>query len=238
MTVAWIVAAITLAQIVKGATGFGSALVAMPLLASTVAPTEALGISAAADLVAGAVLAPGAAKRQAVTALLPLVAAMAIGQQLGIALLTVLNPNLTSLAIASVVAVMAVRVSRPPRALANVGSEGRGLVPGLLGGTMGGLVGMSGPPIVAWASQRFPPAAARDALILIFAAGSLLQIASLTAHGLWRPAAVHLAVIPAVAIGNLIGIRLADRLGDDARRSGVAGLLALCAATLAWQTLP
>jgi len=133
----------------------------------------------------------------------------------------------TILALAGLLAAMRRRGARP--ALAP--RPGGDLATGIVSGIMSALLGMAGPPVVAYLLLTgAPPRAARATLLAFFA---LTYAATLLSHitgigvprDTWSAAAL---LLPVALLGGLIGRRLGDRLGGEAY--AVLALLLLTAA--------
>jgi len=211
---------------VFGATGFGASPITIPILAQVLPLTFVLSLAALLDL--GSALALGFhTRKQADTReIIVLVPFTLVGLALGVTLLVGLPRQATVLALGLFVCVYALHVifrrGGPARPLSR-----RWAAPaGMLGGVIGALFGMGGPPYVIYITGRIPDPAAQRATIsqmvivnvglrvVTFAlAGLLLSRAlCLTAilllpvawAGLWLGNRVHMRVAPATT-ARIIG---------------------------------
>lgn len=209
-----------LAAFVQGVTGFGSALVAMPLL------TLVLGVRAAAALVALLSLAINLAlllpARRALPwrRVAPLLAGGLAGVPLGVLLLAGVDPRLAegllgSVLLASSAGLLLFRGVRlgPGR--------GAALAAGALAGVLGGAFNANGPVVTLYAAARgWEKGETHAALQLTFLVSGLWVAALHGAAGITgRPVLVAAAVaLPFLAAGSLAGWAVHRRLGEDRYR--------------------
>lgn len=216
-------AAVGLGNLVKGALGFGSAIVALPIAGLVLPPAEAIAVVAAVDVSSGALLVWRA--REDIPwrhVALALVAALP-AQWAGTGLQAWLPEAVVQAVVGVAVLALAVwMVWREERGAAPVGQV-EAVRPGPLavaaaqGGLLSGLVGMPGPPLVAWAQAHLEPRAARGFQLGMFLPGSLALIAMLVGRGSvpldrvtgalgWIPVAFACAWL-----GSVAGVRLGRR---------------------------
>jgi uncharacterized protein len=147
-----------------GATGFGASPITIPVLAHVLPLTFVLSLAALLDLSSALVLGFHTRKQADTRELLALVPFTLVGLTLGVTLLVRLPRNATLLALGLFVCVYAVyvvlwrdtsrRLSRHWAAPA-----------GVLGGIVGALFGMGGPPYVVCITGRVPDPAVQRATI-------------------------------------------------------------------------
>lgn len=217
MTLALAACFIAFAQVVRGVTGFGSALVGVPLLTALYGPRTAIFVMAATDLVGSGPLVWDVRRKLRFVVLACVLPGLFVGQYIGTDLLLILDESTVRMVLGAVVGVFALQmVWKPVREGAGELTElpekpggilGLGAVAGFLGGLMSGLVGAGGPPIVIWAKRFFAQAFFRAQLIWIF----LFSGASLTAM-LWFKGATEEGT-PTLAAMLLIPMLLGNRLG-------------------------
>lgn len=221
---------------VKGVTGFGSALIAVPLLALLWGPAEAILVNAACDVCSGAFLA--FRERKVIRWLLPLamVPALLAGQYVGTELLVWLPEQTVRWTLATVVALFgASMVWRPVRPgqgelTALPHAKGRILAQAsaaaLAGGVMAGLTGAGGPPIVLFMKHHFHKKFFRAHLIGVFMLGAICLGTLLLLKGAADPMALTRVpiLVPALVGGALVGGKLAPRL-EPALFGRVVGVL-------------
>ena len=168
LLVAVLVIALFLGHFVKGLTGFGGAVVSIPILSFAFPPASAIAIVLICELVIGAYLSWTVRKDVIPSAVGLLVISALVGQMIGIRVQKQLDPDTVRLCIAAVVALLALRLftQKPAEAaLAQRPSVAVGLVAGTASGAMGGLVGSSGPPAVFYTASYFEKDKGRAVLI-------------------------------------------------------------------------
>jgi len=236
-----------ISQFVKGVTGFGSALVAVPILAWLYGPVEAIALQTLCDLLAGGLL-----LRSTLSLLRPLLLTIAFvplvaGQWVGTDLLVLVPPEYAARAMAVVVGLFAIDLlikpvrqgrgeledlpEKPAAALA------WGAVAGGLGGLAHGMIGAPGPPIVIYARALFSDRFFRSFAIQIFllAGFSLIATLALKQPDSLFAASVRLPwVVPGLVAGSAAGAWLAPRVPRAAFSRSVGAILLTTAVMLAW----
>jgi uncharacterized protein len=205
-----------LAGLVRGFTGFGAALIFIPVAARVLAPAEAVAALLAMDFVATLPLLPAALRQGEGGATMRLAAGGVVGVPLGVWLLASADPTIFRWAASLLALGLLVLVASGLRFPARPGPRLQAFV-GALSGLMGGFSGMSGPPVVLF--QLGGSAAAgviRANLILFFAAMSVLSALNLGLRGLLSREAVALGalLLPGYAAATLLGARLFRWRGD------------------------
>ena len=222
-------AAIFSAQVVKGVTGFGSALVAVPLLAllwpDPGGTPQAIFVAVACDLMGGVVLLWEVRRLVRGVLLLAMVPAGVLGQHLGTEVLVALPPEMCRAALAFTVGAFALGlIIRPVRAgrgdREDLPSSGRraffaqATAAGFASGAMAGLVGAGGPPVVLFMKHHFKPMFFRAQLIAFFVCGAISLLGMLVvkdAVGEQDPLFLLFLVLP-LLLGNRLGASIAPRL--------------------------
>jgi uncharacterized protein len=211
-----------------GATGFGASPLTIPVLAHVLPLTFVLPLAALLDLSSG--LAVGYhTRRQADTReLLVLLPFTLVGLTLGVTLLVRLPQRATVLALGVFVCLYAIHVMLR-RGPARRTSRGWAAPAGVLGGIVGALFGMGGPPYVVYLTGRIPDPAAQRATIsqmvilnvglrvvafalagLLLSRGLWIAVMSLLPvawAGLWVGNRAHVSVTPAM-LARMIGAAL------------------------------
>ena len=182
--------AVGLGQLVKGVTGFGSALVAMPMLVALFGPRDALAVMVGVDTLTSLVLLPGIWKLVRWRLVLAVSAPLIAGQFVGTSLLFYVPERPVALLLGALVILLGGSIAwRPsPRGWGELDDLPPGSGPwlwlgsvaGFTGGCLQGLVGASGPPLVAWARRFYSDRFGRAHLIAVFAVGAVLLWAQLT----------------------------------------------------------
>jgi uncharacterized protein len=223
--------AAALAGVARGFTGFGTALVYIPVAGRVVSPPEAVVSLIFMDLIATVALTRGALGVANRPEALRLAAGGLVGVPVGVTLLTLADPEMFRWA-ASLLALLllpllagGVRYDGPrgPRLTAAVGA---------LGGVMGGFSAMSGPPVILfYLSGRQSAATIRANIILYFAVLSAISFATFALFDLLAPSTVLLGLaltLPYTA-ATWAGARLFRLRGDALFRRSAYVLVAVAA---------
>jgi hypothetical protein len=225
-----------LAGVVRGFSGFGGAMVLVPILAATYGPQTAVPVMVLTDFVLTLPLAWAARRRCAWREIMPLTGGYALALPGGIAVLLVADPTLltraTGLMVLALAALMALglrrRAATTRRAAAGVG---------LAAGFLSGSTGIGGPPVVLfWLGGRdAAPQQVRANLIVLFTLVGALSLTLLTASGLNTRTTLTLTAVlmPLYGLGLLTGARGFTGLSERVYRPtalilvAAAGLTAL-----------
>ena len=191
-----------LAALAQAVTGFGSALVAVPLLALVTDPVTAVVVATTVSLVLSsgaawrerAYVDPGRARTLTLTGV--------VGMPVGLAALHLLDESALTAVIAVVMLVMVALVASGLRVPA-----GALPVAGLASGALLTSTGMNGPPLVM-ALARLEPLRYRATLQAVFAGQDVVAVASFVALGMWSGESALLVV------AGVAGLPLGWRLGD------------------------
>ena len=218
------------AAVLRGLTGFGFALAAVPMLGILLPPAKAVPV-AMCIVAAGGVF--GA--QRAMTAchwpsIMRIAVAAAIGTPAGAFLLKHVSAETARIAIAFFTTAAVFGVARASGARAPFGPV-RATAYGLVAGLFNGLASMPGPPVVAYfMSTSLSREAIRASMLLVFQITVFAGLASTLALGLVTRDTILLAAIslPGFWIGNWAGARL-FALGSDQtyRRIALACLIAM-----------
>ncbi len=219
---------VCLAAFVQSTTGFGFALVAVPLLAMVTEPQRAVVSVTAVSLLLSASVGwrhRASLDREAVvgytwTGLL--------GMPVGLVVLLVVPPSALKALVGVVVLLAVAGMARRVR----VSGRGWQVAAGLLGGALLSSTGMNGPPIVIGLDGRqLPPARFRATLQAIFALQGVVAVGLFAVSGLVDRGVGLLVLTDAVAlpIGWRLGGLLFQRLNPRQFRIGVLSMLVLSA---------
>jgi uncharacterized membrane protein YfcA len=206
-TAALVALSVLAAALLRGFTGFGFALAAVPLLSLTLPLTRAVPLVIVLQAIVGFTgvrsawgLCDWRATRWIIAGLVP-------GTPVGIWLLTGMSPDRVRLTIGLLIAASVVLLSaglrlsaRPPNALT--------WVVGAAAGVVNGLAAMPGPPIVAFfLAMPRPAVELRASIIIVFAATAVAGLVPLLLRGLVDRETVQLAALalPALLIGSRLG---------------------------------
>jgi uncharacterized membrane protein YfcA len=198
------------AGLARGLSGFGGALIFVPLASAVVGPRWAAPLLLLMDSVSAAGLVPNAWRKAVRREVSVMASGALLGVPLGVWLLTRADPLALRWGIAAIVtAALVVLVSgwryrgRRTRPV----TAGVGLVAGVLSGT----AQVGGPPIVAyWLSSPLSPEVVRANLVLYFAISTVFSYVAYVTGGLLTVGLLLLALLigPVYALGIFAGSRL------------------------------
>lgn len=219
------------AAILRGFSGFGFALAAVPLASMIVAPTKAVAIAVLLQAAVGlrdlgkgrAVLDWPGLKRLSLGAL--------IGTPLGLLGLVYLDAALIRLAIAAIVVagVLLLLPKAHPDRPVRLGLAGP---TGLVAGLFGGLAAMPGPPVVAYyLSGATPSNVIRATMMVFFCFTSLLALPGLALGGMLDGPTLLLSLlaIPIMLAGTALGGAVFARSPDAAYKPVALAVLIVMA---------
>src|ERR1700722_17036041 len=213
----------------RGFSGFGSALIFMPLASSIAAPRLVAALLLIIDFVAAAPLIPDAWKHADRKATAVIVSGALIGVPIGTWFLSRLDPVTTRWIISGFVSALLLlllsgwRYRGPDHAALSVSI-------GALSGFCSGLAQTGGPPIVGyWLGRPVASEVARANIMLFFGASDFFAVVSYAMSGLLSRDAIlfSLLVGPIYAIGIRLGASLFGRAGDALFRGICYALIAL-----------
>jgi uncharacterized membrane protein YfcA len=208
----WLVAAVFTAGLVRGFSGFGSAMIIMPVASSVLEPVQAVIFLVAAELLGPLPNLPSALRAGSPREVGRLMLGVVIALPLGLWCLTHVDPQIFGWIISAVVLVLLVLLMQgwrypglmTPRLVIGTGA---------LGGFMTGFSGIPGPPVIMlYMASRLPVAMIRANFLLYLLAIDLVLFPLFWATGLmvWPVFLLGLLVgIPNV-VANMIGARLFD----------------------------
>lgn len=223
------------ASLVRGLTGFGLAIILVPLLSLIVPPADAVVISILLQLLAGPIGFRQILANSERSTAYPVAIAAMLATPPGVWLLSTTPPDVARLVIA-LIALAAFGMLFVPAKAGAVPGRKESVVTGIAAGLLTGFASMPGPPVVPfYMRRRLPPAIARASMLMVFfataIAGSIaafaMGVASL--HLLW----VSILFYPALYIGTRLGELAFGKVGETLWRAlvgiilGVAGIAAL-----------
>ncbi|HXZ91715.1 MAG TPA: sulfite exporter TauE/SafE family protein [Burkholderiales bacterium] len=228
------------AALVYGVTGFGAALIAIPLATHFVPLPFALAVFVLVDLSNSLRLGLEAPRHVVRGEVLRLVPMILVGTALGASLLVNMPRRAGLLALGCFVVAFALYslVARGPR-----GTVGRGWAysAGLAGGVTSALFGAGGPPYAIYLSQRnLSKESFRATLALTSVASISLRLAAFALTGLMSNPRVWLAAalaLPAAWVGISLASHLFVRLRRETLMRAVALLLLASGASLVARAL-
>jgi uncharacterized protein len=232
-----VIIAVSVGSLVKGATGAGLPLIAVPVIATVVGPEEAIVVMAIPTLISNVMMVRAYRRPiRGIPDLPTLLLAGAVGTALGVWLLGRLDPDVLSVAMAcSILLYVGARIVGLDIRITPRLSRYASPPVGVLAGTLQGATGLSGPLIASYLhAYGLPRSDYLFALSLTLQIFSFSQILSIALARLFTPerlALSALAIIPVVVtlpFGVLLGRKLSRAVFDGL----VIALLAASAAKL------
>ncbi|MBR0717560.1 sulfite exporter TauE/SafE family protein [Bradyrhizobium liaoningense] len=230
LTIAMAICAIAfVAGTARGFSGFGAALIFMPLASSVAAPRLVAALLLVIDFVAAAPLLPDAWRKADRKATAVIVMGALIGVPIGTYFLSVLDPVTTRWIISCFVAALLAlllsgwRYRGKDHAWLSVGIGG-------LSGFCSGLAQTGGPPIVGyWLGRPIAATVARANILLFFGASDVFSMISYAATGLITRDSLLLSLVvgPVYAIGVAFGASLFGRASETVFRGICYALIAM-----------
>ena len=217
------------AAAIRGLTGFGMAIILVPLLGLIIAPAQAVIVAIVLQLLIGPVgirkIIADAERRSALT-----IAAYAVlATPLGLWLLKLTSPDLARLIIALVAIGAFLLVLLPSTPGRKPGRVETGLT-GIASGILTGFAAMPGPPVVPYYLRRkLPPQVTRASMMLVFFVTAIAGTLSAFALGVASTRLLWLSLLlfPAVLAGNWLGGLAFGRISETLWRSFVAVVLGI-----------
>lgn len=209
-------AAVLLAGVVRGFSGFGSAMVMVPVLAVLYGPVRAVPLGLLLELAVSLPLLPPAARLVDWRNISVLLMAACATVPLGVWVLHNLDPLIMRLVLSAIVISGVVLLGSGWRYRGRPGF-GPTLATGLIGGTMNGMAGMAGPPVVFfYLAGANGAAVSRASFIVFFALLDLFALGVFAVADSYDRDGLILAAVLSVpfVIGGLIGARLFGKASE------------------------
>lgn len=230
-----ILAATVVGGVIRGFTGFGSALAMAPVVSLLVGPREAVPAIIIVLMITTAQLVSGSVREVAWKKLWPLGLSSCVGVPIGVYALLVVDAELMRRGIAAGVAVLSTimlagwRYERTPSRILTLSMGG-------FAGALTGAASIGGPPVIAFLLAGPDNAATnRATLILFFVFSQVIAVAFYVASGVITARVMWLTVLmlPAQIAGLWIGARYFPMASEAAyRRISLGVLLAIGIATM------
>ena len=221
---------------VRGLTGFGMAILLVPILALALSPVDAVLLANFLSVFIGLTeirrLLRGAERSAWV-----IIALVAVTTPLGLYALSLTSPSIARLVIAIIALTAFFAILLPRRgALDHHPTTTTGV--GVLSGLMTGYAGMPGPPVVPYYVGRdIPRETAKASMMLIFTCASMAGLLSGAAIEVldWSLGLLAMLLFPAVLIGNRLGDKASGRIEDRTWRTCVGVVLGGAAIAALWK---
>ena len=225
---------------VSGLAGFGTALMALGIWLYVLPPSVAVPLVLICSVVAQTATLPSMWKSFDLTLVWPFLIGGLLGVPIGTMLVAHADPTIFKLTVGILLLVFPTALYfSAPMAFDFGGRTADGII-GFIGGILGGLAGLSGPPPILWASIRGWGKDERRGVFQTFNWTVLFVALCLqAASGLVARDVIWLAVLafPATVLGSWIGAKLYHALSDRNFRDIVLGMLVISGATLVWNSL-
>jgi uncharacterized membrane protein YfcA len=225
---------------VSGLAGFGTALMALGIWLYVLPPSAAVPLVLICSVVAQTATLPSMWKSFDLTLVWPFLIGGLLGVPLGTMLVAHADPNVFKLTVGILLLVFPVALYFSAPMSFEFGGKIADAIIGFIGGILGGLAGLSGPPPILWASVRGWGKDERRGVFQTFNWTVLFAALCLqAASGLVAREVIWLAVLafPATVLGSWIGAKLYHALSDRNFRDIVLGMLFVSGAILVWNSL-
>ena len=226
----WAVAAIAFGGgIIRGFSGFGGALIFIPLVASVLGPRMAVPLFYMSDMFTASPWGLRSARKCNWREMAPILAGAMLLLPFGASILASVDPTMlrwiTSMLVLAMLVLLATgwRYPNAPTAPVSFGVGGTA-------GLMGGATGITGPLIIAyWLGSSASTALVRVNIIVFYAITSLYSDVIFFWRGLftWQVAGFALVAAPLYGIGLVGGARLFNRTSEKTYRRAALGLIAV-----------
>lgn len=210
-------------------TGFGSALVAMPLLIPLLGVETAAPLFAALAITAECFMLLRYRRTMQISAVWRLALASVVAIPIGLTLAQASDQRLVLTLLGCITAGYGLYSLLRPH-LPRIENPNWAFVFGFVGGLLSGAYNTGGPPVVIYGNlSRWPPTEFKSNLQGMFLINSLIVTASHVASGHMTPTVMNglLIGLPGMAIGMLVGWRLEGYVNPDTFRKMVLLLLVL-----------
>jgi uncharacterized membrane protein YfcA len=220
-----------LAGLVRGFSGFGSALIYVPLMSAVYGPRIAAPTFVLQDVVCGLLFLSGVWQKAHWREVLPMAACAVFAAQFGTLILQYADPVALRWALCALVATVIVilasgwRYHGKPMLAVTIGV-------GLLAGLLGGAVQISGPPIIVyWLGSGNPADVLRANFFAYFSIFSIASIATYVIHGLVTAQVLALAIFvtPVSLAGMWLGTKAFGFASEKVYRSTAYVIVTLSA---------
>jgi uncharacterized membrane protein YfcA len=233
-----VVAGALIGGLLNGLTGFGTGLTALPLWLQVLEPAVAAQLVSVASIAGHLSALPSLWRDSDWRALAPMLLAGLVGVPIGLCLLPVIKVELFKTAVGIIlICYCAFMLCAAGRLHIRRAGTAADMAIGFLGGILGGIAGLSGPPPIVWGTLRSWPKAQRRRTLQAFntAVLSAMLVASLAGGFIDGRLVVAAAIaLPATFLGNWLGERLYRRLDERRFDRVVLGLVFLSGCLLVW----
>jgi uncharacterized protein len=227
------------AAFIRGMTGFGMAIILVPLLGMIMRPDHAVVLAILLQFIIGPVGLRTIIVDSHKASAFVIAGLAVVTTPLGLWLLAHTAPDVARIAIA-LIAVGAFALIIVTRNHVREPSRVTAVFVGISAGVLTGFAAMPGPPVIPYyLREAFAPRVARASMLLIFFATAIAGTLSAFFLGLVQTdlAVLSLMLFPAMFIGNALGARAFGKVSPLLWRSLVAVILGIAAVSAVWRAL-
>lgn len=229
-----------LAYIILGISGFGSALVTIPLLVHFLPLQTVVPLVVMVDFLATATTGLRFREHVELAELKLLIPSVVVGILAGVTLLAMLPKHATLVALGIFITAYGAHRLSTKAPIAGI-SRWWGVPTGLFGGLIGGLFGVGGPIYAAYMTARIPDVSRmRATLSALFSFSTGLRVFVYFLSGLMLQAEVwwaFLLLLPIMPVGLFIGHRLHAKLTREQVGRFISVLLVVSGISLLWKAV-
>ena len=235
----WIATSVGVAALIRAFTGFGFAMLVVPVFSLILAPKDAVVLSAVLALILGLVTYRAWWGLFPLAPVLPMMAGAFFGTAVGVWFLSSLSVLEFQIWIGVLVAGASLALARftpGERPASHTVALGTGVASGL----MNGAFAIPGPPVILYAVATLKdPAQSRAFLMMFFFGSSIVSLVMFSLAGLvsTRPFQLLWVAIPAMWLGNQLGNAAFHRFAGAAYRPFVVGLCILIGLSISTKAL-
>ena len=211
---------------IQGTTGFGFALLSVPLMSLFIEPEQAVVISASLGLLTSAVQAWGERHHGDRPTIVRMLIGAAIGSPFGLLVLLVASPGQLRFILAGVI--IAFLILNLRGLTLKQGGRAVDFGAGAVSGVLNTSLSTNGPPLVmALHARHLPPQEFRGTISAVFAGSGLLTVLLFAGAGKFSVdiAKALMIAMPALVIGYAVASRFRHRIRPDHFRKIVTWLL-------------
>ena len=228
----WLIAAVTLISgIVRGFSGFGGALILIPIASAVLGPRIAVPTFYLSDLGSATPYGLSHVRQARWSAIMPMLIGTWLAQPFGAILLERLDPNSIRWSMAGLVFAMLFLLLSGWR-FRGEPKPWLSFLVGAFAGGMGGATGISGPPVIAyWLGVRTDAAQTRADIMVYYALSSMAIDVIYLVKGIftWQIVIYAAIVWPCYSIGLTVGAKLFSKSSERAFRIVAYILIAVSA---------